>query len=66
MTIEQLTAYELIQKEQIPELNSVGYLLKHKKTGAKVALLANDDENKVFSIGFRTPPSDSTGAPNVP
>ena len=65
MTIEQLTAYELIQKEQIPELNSVGYLLKHKKTGAKVALLANDDENKVFSIGFRTPPSDSTGAPHI-
>ena len=31
MTIEQLEAYKMIQKEQIPELNSTGYLLKHKK-----------------------------------
>lgn len=65
MTIEHLTAYELLQKEQMPELNSVGYLLKHKKTGAKVALISNDDENKVFHIGFRTPPSDSTGVPHI-
>ncbi len=65
MTVEQLTAYELIQKEQIPELNSTGYLLKHKKTGARVALLENEDENKVFTIGFRTPPSDSTGVPHI-
>lgn len=65
MTVEQLTAYELLQKEQMPELNSVGYLLRHKKTGAKVALIANDDENKVFNIGFRTPPSDSTGVPHI-
>ena len=56
MTVEQLAAYELIEKQQIPEMNSVGYLLRHKKTGARVALLSNDDENKVFNIGFRTPP----------
>ena len=61
MTIEDVKAYELLQKVQIPELQSVGYLLKHKKTGARVALLQNEDENKVFHIGFRTPPSDSTG-----
>ncbi|MDO4261117.1 MAG: insulinase family protein [Eubacteriales bacterium] len=65
MTVEQLTAYELIQKEQIPELNSTGYLLRHRKTGARVALLSNGDENKVFNIGFRTPPSDSTGVPHI-
>ena len=60
MTVEQLSAYELIQKEAMPELNATGYLLRHKKTKAKVALMENDDENKVFTIGFRTPPSDST------
>ena len=65
MTVEQLAAYELIEKQQIPEMNSVGYLLRHKKTGARVALLSNDDENKVFNIGFRTPPSDSTGVPHI-
>ena len=32
MTIEQLDAYELIEKREIGELNSTGYYLKHKKT----------------------------------
>ena len=65
MAIEQLEAYKMIQKEQIPELNSTGYLLKHKRTGARVALLENEDENKVFTIGFRTPPEDNTGLPHI-
>ena len=65
MKIEDLTTYELIEKRQIQELQSVGYLLKHKKSGARIALLANDDENKVFTIGFRTPPQDSTGLPHI-
>ena len=50
MTIEQLSAYELMQKKEMPELNSTGYLLKHKKTKAKVALIENEDENKVFNV----------------
>ena len=65
MTVEQLAAYELIEKQQIPEMNSVGYLLRHKKTGARVALLSNDDENKVFNIVFRTQPSDIKGVPHI-
>lgn len=65
MKIENLTAYELIEKRPIEELESVGYLLKHKKSGARILLLENNDENKVFSIGFRTPPQDSTGLPHI-
>jgi len=65
MNIENLTAYELIEKHQIEELDSVAYLLKHKKSGARIALLSNDDDNKVFNIGFRTPPQDSTGLPHI-
>lgn len=65
MKIENLSTYELIEKHQIEELDSVAYLLKHKKSGARIALLSNDDENKVFSIGFRTPPQDSTGLPHI-
>ena len=63
--LTSVTAYELIKKEEIGELNSAGYLLRHKKTGARVALLANDDNNKVFNIGFRTPPADDTGVPHI-
>ena len=65
MSIEKLTSYELIEKHQIKELNSIGYLLKHKKSGARIVLLSNDDDNKVFHIGFRTPPMDSTGVPHI-
>lgn len=60
-----LTAYELITEEELKDINSLGLLLKHKKTGARVAIVTNDDDNKVFSIGFRTPPFDSTGVPHI-
>ena len=63
--LKDLEAYRIERQEQIPDLNSTGTLLTHKKTGAKLMLLANDDENKVFCIGFRTPVSDSTGVPHI-
>lgn len=59
------SAYEVITDRKIEDLNSQGYLLRHKKTGARVFILSNDDENKVFYIGFRTPPYDSTGLPHI-
>lgn len=65
MNLEKLEAYTLLGKQRIEELKSDGYLLKHNKTGARVALLSNDDENKVFYIGFRTPPRDSTGVAHI-
>ncbi|MGN0375489.1 MAG: insulinase family protein [Butyrivibrio sp.] len=57
--------YELIQKKTISELQSEGFYLRHKKSGAGIVILENNDENKVFAIGFRTPPSDSTGVPHI-
>ena len=65
MSIFDLNAYEVVLTENLPDLKSKGYLLKHKKSGARVLLMENDDENKVFTIGFRTPPSDSTGVPHI-
>ncbi len=63
--LTQLAAYEILEKRNITDLNSEGYILKHKKTGAHITLLLNDDENKVFYIGFRTPPKDSTGVAHI-
>ncbi len=60
-----LEAYEVISEEQIEDVHAKGTLLRHKKSGARVALLCNDDENKVFYIGFRTPPADSTGVAHI-
>ncbi len=58
-------AYEIIKEENIADIDSKGILLKHKKTGAHVALLINDDNNKVFNIAFRTPPKNSTGVAHI-
>jgi Zn-dependent M16 (insulinase) family peptidase len=58
-------AYEIIKEENIADIASKGVLLKHKKSGAHVALLINDDDNKVFDIAFRTPPKDSTGVAHI-
>ena len=63
--ITKIPAYQLVKKEDIEELSTTGYLLKHKKSGARVLLLVNDDNNKVFNIGFRTPPADDTGVPHI-
>ncbi len=65
MRVEEVTSYEIIEKREIKDLNSMSYLLRHKKTGARVALLENDDNNKVFYIGFRTPPENSTGVAHI-
>ena len=58
-SVKALDAYRLRQVKHIPELNSDGMILEHKKTGANIFLMSNEDNNKVFCIGFRTPPSDS-------
>lgn len=63
--MKNLQAYELLSQEMIEDIHAKGYLLKHKKSGARVMLLANDDENKVFNITFRTPPTDSTGVAHI-
>ena len=65
MNKNDVKAYELLQTKELKGIHSVGYLLRHKKSGARVLLIENDDDNKVFQIGFRTPPSDSTGVPHI-
>lgn len=62
---EDIPAYSIEQIENIKELNTCAYRLKHRKTGANVAVLINDDDNKVFTIGFRTPPVDDAGLPHI-
>ena len=53
-SVKALDAYRLRQVKHIPELNSDGMILEHKKTGANIFLMSNEDNNKVFCIGFRT------------
>ncbi len=63
--IEKLDAYEIISSEELKDLKSQGMILRHKKSGARVCLISNNDENKVFYIGFKTPAKDSTGVQHI-
>ncbi|MBD5539690.1 MAG: insulinase family protein [Lachnospiraceae bacterium] len=65
MNLEACKAYEIKELRDIPDLNSKGALLMHKKSGAKVVVMENDDPNKVFYIGFRTTPDNSTGVAHI-
>ncbi|SHJ60504.1 insulinase family protein [Hespellia stercorisuis] len=65
MDLTKLGSYDLIKEEDLKDLQSKGYLLRHKKSGARLVLMENDDENKVFTIGFRTPAADSTGVAHI-
>jgi presequence protease len=58
-------AFELVREKQIDEVSSLARLYRHKKTGAEVLSLVNDDENKVFGVTFKTPPEDSTGVAHI-
>lgn len=60
-----VAAYEVLEQRSIEDIASEGYILRHKKSGARVCVISNDDDNKVFSIGFRTPPEDETGVPHI-
>lgn len=65
MTDFNVAAYELLEQRRIEDIDSSGYILRHRKSGAHVCVIANKDDNKVFSIGFRTPPEDETGVPHI-
>ena len=65
MEIKNCSAYEMLEKRELKDQDGVGFLLRHKKTGARIALIENKDDNKVFTIGFRTPPKDSTGVAHI-
>lgn len=58
-------AFEMVREQRIPEINTLARLYIHRKTGAQVLSLINDDENKVFGITFKTPPGDSTGVAHI-
>ncbi|MCD8020349.1 MAG: insulinase family protein, partial [Clostridiales bacterium] len=63
--ISDIKGYTLLERKKIEELGGEGYVLRHEKSGARVLLVENDDTNKVFSIAFRTPPSDDTGVAHI-
>ncbi len=59
------SAYDLREKRYLEDIGADAYLLTHKKTGARLFIIENDDNNKVFSIAFRTPPVNDCGLTHI-
>ena len=64
-TLKKLSAYEIVSEENLSDISGFGIVLRHKKSGARIAVISCEDNNKVFSVGFRTPPEDSTGVAHI-
>lgn len=58
---EKINGFTLQEVVPVPEINGVAYFFVHDKTKSPVLYLSNDDNNKSFTISFKTPPKDSTG-----
>ena len=56
--VKELAAYRVAKEKFVEEMDSGAMVLEHIKSGARLFLMSNDDDNKVFCIGFRTPPED--------
>ena len=63
--MKEVYMYILENTVDLPDIGSVGYIYRHKKSGARVVYIENDDDNKVFTIGFRTPSENSTGVQHI-
>ena len=57
--------FTLVRVKHVPELQLKAFHLEHDKTGAEYLHVARDDNNNVFSIGFKTNPPDDTGVPHI-
>jgi Zn-dependent M16 (insulinase) family peptidase len=57
--------FKLEKKQAIPELDGEGLLFRHEKSGARLLKIVSGDDNKVFSVAFKTPPPDDTGIPHI-
>ena len=53
------------EKEFIADIRGEAHLLEHLKSGARLLYIKTKDENKVFSISFKTPPEDDCGTPHI-
>ncbi len=68
MTLQEgrtMHGFYITRSVMVKELGSQAYELTHTQSGARVLYIQNEDDNKVFSISFRTTPSDSTGVPHI-
>ncbi len=57
--------FKHIQTYQMEDIQSQGHLYQHDKTDAKVFFIENEDTNRAFTIGFKTPPYSDNGITHI-
>ena len=62
---DSIAGFRLVEERHVPEADSIGRIFVHEKTGARLLHLENNDSNKVFGVGFRTPSMNSTGVAHI-
>lgn len=62
---DMVHGFKLVKQQFVKELDAECYLFQHEKSGARLLKVAAKDDNKTFSIAFRTPPPDDTGLPHI-
>ena len=58
---EKLYGFLVTEERYVEELSATVYTLIYESCGARLTYIAREDENKTFSITFKTLPEDSTG-----
>jgi presequence protease len=57
--------YQLLEKKELLDIQGTGYIYEHVQTKARICFISSEDDNKTFSISFRTPPTDDTGVAHI-
>ncbi len=65
LSLASLPQYRLMHHEYLSDIESMGLVFRHEKSGARICVISGDDDNKLFCAAFRTPPTDSTGVPHI-
>ena len=62
---DQIHGFTLVDSQFIQDANAQVHTFAHKQSGGQVIWVENDDQNRSFGIGFKTPPKDSTGVAHI-
>ena len=57
--------FRLIEEHLIEEIDGMGRIFEHVKSGARLVHLETKDTNKVFTLSFKTLPSDNSGVAHI-
>lgn len=60
-TNDVIHGFRLVRKRDLPDTNGTLYEFNHEKTGAQLIWHDRKDENKTFTITFKTIPENDTG-----